>query len=81
MERKVTITSVTTEERTLEEFWMLRGIRTNLVNGKKEVVVEREFERQPTDEDITNFLVMHKSKGIDFVSMTHNFRIDPLPFH
>ena len=62
----------------IQDFWLLRGIKSyGLV---KKAVVEKEFEKEPGLEEITDFLIKTK---VDFVSVEHNFRIyeeDELPY-
>lgn len=65
-----------TENKTLEEYWLMRGVKNK--HGEKKVILEREFEHYPEKYEIAQFLV---DSGADFVSVEHNFRIEPeLPF-
>ena len=74
MKHKVTIT--TKEEKTVEEYWAMRGI-SDLQNIKK-VIAERETAEKPTLEEIAQFLAESQA---DFVAVSHNYRFaSELPF-
>ena len=76
MLHKVTVTK--TEEKVLEEYWVMRGIRNNLREFSKTVISEQECEHEPMYEEIAQFLA---KSGADFVSVEHNYRFEPdLPF-
>lgn len=76
MLHKVTVTK--TEEKVLEEYYVMRGIRIIPCTNAKEVIKEEESNAQPTLQDIAQFLT---NSGADFVSVEHNYRFEPdLPF-
>ena len=58
------------QQRTLEEYYFLRGIRDT--GNKKEVIREKEFQDKPTPDDIAAFL---NDSGADFASLETNYRI------
>ena len=61
---------------TIEEYWVLRGIKTN--KSSKIVFKEKEFKHEPTYDDIAEMLT---NKNVEFVSIEHNFRTySELPF-
>ncbi len=64
------------QKRTLEEYYLLRGIR--YTGNKKEVIKEKEFPNKPTLDDIAAFL---NDSGADFVSLETNYRFpEDLPY-
>lgn len=67
MTHKVTIT--TKEEKTVEEYYMMRGISES--QNIKKVIAERETAEKPTLEEIAQFLADSKA---DFVAVSHNYR-------
>lgn len=65
-----------TEDKILEEYWVMRGVKS--IRGEKKVILERESERYPKLSEIAQFL---SDSGADFVSVEHNFRFGSgLPF-
>ena len=56
----------------MEEYWTIRGIKTNSHNAK-EVVKETEFDHLPTLDNIAQFLA--DNSNVDFCSVSHNYRI------
>lgn len=79
MLHNVTITK--TEEKELEEYYVMRGIKKQydgLGSEKKVVCCEREVSQYPDFGTIAQFL---SDTGADFVSVEHNYRFEPdLPF-
>lgn len=79
MLHKITVTK--TEEKVLEEYYVMRGIKKQydgLGNEKKVVCCEREVSKYPDFGTIAQFL---NECGADFVSVEHNYRFEPdLPF-
>ena len=63
------------QQRTLEDYYLLRGIRRT--GNRKEVIGEKESENKPTLDDIATFL---NDSGADFVSLENNYRFSELPF-
>lgn len=73
-----TVTIKKTEKRVIEEYWLMRGIRIVPCTNAKEVIKECESEKEPTLEQIAQFL---SDSNADFVSVEHNYRFEPdLPF-
>lgn len=75
---KVTVTK--TEEKVLEEYFVMRAVKNSnfAPNKTKQVFKEKECNQQPTHEEIAKFL---SDAGADFVSVEHNYRFEPdLPF-
>lgn len=70
MNRKAEI--ITKKVIEMEEYWVIRGIRTNS-HGGKEVVKEAEFDHLPTLDDIAQFLA--NNSNADFCSVAHNYKI------
>ena len=58
----------------LEEFWVVRGIHVNM-SDKKEVVIEKEYLREPTPAEIAEFAIDNVPRGVDFCSVEHNYRL------
>lgn len=75
MLHKVTITK--SEEKVLEEYWLMRAIKENPETKAKTVVKESECAKEPTLEEIALFLA---NSGGNFVSVEHNYRFADLPF-
>lgn len=76
MIHKITVTK--TEEKTIEEYWCIRGVKENIVTGAKSVIGEMKCTKEPTLNEIAIFL---ENSGADFVSVEHNFRFEPdIPF-
>lgn len=76
MIHKITVTK--TEEKTIEEYWCIRGVKENIVTGAKSVIREMKCTKEPTLNEIAIFL---GNSGADFVSVEHNFRFEPdIPF-
>lgn len=66
-----TVTIKKTEKRVIEEYWLMRGIRINSATNAKEVIKERESKKQPTLEQIAQFL---SESQADFASVVANYR-------
>lgn len=76
MLHNVTVTK--TEEKVLEEYWCIRGVKENIVTDAKSVIGEMKCTKEPTLNEIAVFL---ENSGADFVSVEHNYRFEPdLPF-
>lgn len=79
MLHNVTVTKA--EEKVLEEYYVMRGIKKQhdgLGSEKKVVCREREVSQYPDLGTIAQFL---NECGADFVSVKHNYRFEPdLPF-
>lgn len=63
----------------IEDYYLLRGVSDNPGFGKK-VKSEKEFDHNPTVEEIAGFLVESEA---DFASIEHNYRLykdNELPF-
>ncbi len=57
----------------LQEYWLIRGIKVNTHSKSKEVIVELEFETEPSSLEIAQFLADNpKAK---FCSVEHNYRL------
>lgn len=60
---------ITTKQRVMEEYWVIRGVF--LTKEGKKVLKEKEFKRPPNIDEIAEFL---NKSGADFASVEHNFR-------
>lgn len=69
----------TTENKVIEEYWVMRAVKENvIVQGRtKQVFKEQELTHEPTPQEIAQFLSESKA---DFVSVEHNYRFADLPF-
>lgn len=75
MLHNVTVTK--TEEKVLEEYWTIKGIR-NLIPPTNDLHVAKEYKKEPTLEDIAQFLSDTNAKS---ATVEHNYRFEPdLPF-
>lgn len=77
-EEKSMLHNVTvSEDKVLEEYWVIRAIKEDYNNVKK-VVGEMKCTNKPTLNEIAAFL---KNSGGDFVSVVQNYRFEnELPF-
>lgn len=77
---KYNVTVGKPEKKILEEFWLMRAIKSNNIpfDRSKEIIKEREFEKEPSTQEIAQFLY---ETGADFVSVIKNYRLEAdLPF-
>lgn len=70
------------ENKALEKYWLMRAIKDGDMYGQpptqKRVISEKELDREPTPQEIAQFL--YESKA-DFVSVVQNYRFaNELPF-
>lgn len=75
MQHNVTITKE--ENRVIEEYWLMRAIKENVIvkGTTKQVFKEQELDHNPTLQEIAQFLSETKA---DFVSVEHNYRFADL---
>lgn len=70
------------ENKVLEKYWLMRAIKDGDMYGQppapKRVIAEREYTKEPTPQEIAQFLSDSKA---DFVSVVQNYRFEnELPF-
>lgn len=78
MLHNVTVTK--TEEKALEEYYVMRAVKNSnfAPNKTKQVFKEKECNHYPESSEIAQFL---SDTGANFVSVEHNYRFEPdLPF-
>lgn len=59
------------ENKVLEQYWVMRGIKHT--QNEKKVISEKELDREPTKNEIAQFL---SDSGAVFVSVVQNYRFE-----
>lgn len=60
-------------EKTLTEFWVIRGVKA-CESGKKTVLKEEEHDKPPSMNEIAQFL--NNNPDCKFCSVEHNFKLE-----